>query len=105
MSGKKSLSNTKKILHKSGSNILPNIVTDYILQELENLEKITLFMYQKRHYDVLSDISIYQKERYMADPEEGKRSMISFPVTSTMIIQLRGTVPDEEEIYANGNTN
>jgi|LauGreDrversion4_2_1035121.scaffolds.fasta_scaffold15467_6 hypothetical protein len=45
MSGKKSLSNTKKILHKSGSNILPNIVTDYILQELENLEKITLFMY------------------------------------------------------------
>ena len=45
ISGKKRLSSTKKILHKSGSNILPNIVTDYILQELENLEKITLFMY------------------------------------------------------------
>lgn len=62
-------------------------------------------MQLKRHYDVLSDRMIYRKEIYMTDPEEGKRSMISFPVTSTMIIKLRGTPPDDEEIYANGNTN
>ena len=41
MSGvKAAFSNSKKILHKSGSNIIPNIVTDYILQELKNFEKI-----------------------------------------------------------------
>jgi hypothetical protein len=60
LSGAKgALSNTKKMLLKSGSNILPNIVTDYILQELKNFEKSALFVYPKRRYDVLSHPLIY----------------------------------------------
>jgi hypothetical protein len=72
MSGNKGFSNNKKMLAKSGSNIISNIVTDYILQELRNLEKSALFVYPVRRYDVLSDPLIYKKTIYMADPLEGK---------------------------------
>lgn len=104
MSGSKAISNNKKVLIKSGSNILPNIVTDYILQELRNLEKIALFVYPVRRYDVLSDPLIYKKSIYMADPQEGKRTMMTFDLAGSMIIKLRGTKPDEDEIHANGDT-
>lgn len=67
MSGNKGFSNNKKMLAKSGSNIISNIVTDYILQELRNLEKSALFVYPVRRYDVLSDSLIYKKSIYMAD--------------------------------------
>lgn len=55
------------MLAKSGSNIISNIVTDYILQDLRNLEKSALFVYPVRRYDVLSDPLIYKKTIYMAD--------------------------------------
>ena len=104
MSGKKAFSNNKKLLLKSGSNIIPNIVTDYILQELRNLEQIALFVYPVRRYDVLSDLLIYKNDIYMADPLEGKQTMMTFDLAGAMIIELRGTKPDEDEIQANGDT-
>ena len=66
MSGNKGFSNNKKMLAKSGSKIISNIVTYYILQELRNLEKSALIVYPVRRYDVLSDSLIFKKTIYMA---------------------------------------
>ena len=83
---------------------MSNIVTDYILQELRNLEKSALFVYPVRRYDVLSDPLIYKKGIYMPDPLEGKRTLMTFDLAGSMIIKLRGTKPGEDEIHANGDT-
>ena len=39
----------------------------------------------------------------MADPLECKRTLFTFDVSDAMIIKLRGTKPDEQEILANGD--
>ena len=104
MSGNKALSNTKKMLLKSGSNVLPNIVTDYILQELRNLEKTVLLSEAVRRYDVLSEPLIYQREIYRARPDENKRSLRRFDLAGALIIKFFGIRPEEEEIRANGDT-
>jgi hypothetical protein len=40
----------------------------------------------------------------MTDPLEGKYTMMAFDLAGAMIIELRGTKPEEDEIQANGYT-
>ena len=72
------------------------------MKELDNHEKISLFVFPKKHYDVLCDPFIYIKEVYMADSLEGKRTKINFLVGDNIIVKLRGTKPNDDELYTDG---